>query len=67
MWIKVTNCTTITGGGKKPERIRKNQNVTTSVKDDFSIKDFLKRPFIIKENGKEYTTTSESKIIILNN
>jgi len=62
MWIKITNCTTSTGGGKKPLRWRKNQNV--KVFTDYP--EMYNKPNIrFIENRNYYYTTVESKIIIL--
>lgn len=62
MWIKITNCTTTTGGRKTPLRWRKNQNVKlfTNYPESYN------KPNIeFVENGRYYYTTIESKIIIL--
>lgn len=62
MRIKITNCTTTTGGGKVPLRRRKNQNVTIST----NYPEKYDRPNIeFIQNGRYYYTTSDSKIIIL--
>lgn len=64
MVIKITNCTTTTGGGKVPLRLRHNQNVTIRIAEDDP--DYWSRPnsgFV--ENGRYYYTTIQSKSIVV--
>jgi hypothetical protein len=68
MIIKITNCTTTTGGGKgTPLRWRQNQNVTIVISDNSDPYKWAKpnRMFIIR--GRPYYTTKESKSIIIKN
>lgn len=62
--IKITNCTTTTGGGKKkPLRWRQNQNVTLYTSNP----NLYNKPNIeFVYNFKVYYTTKESKVIFLN-
>ncbi len=60
--IKITNCTTTTGGGKKPLRWRQNQNVTLFTNNP----ELYNRPNIeFRCNFRLYYTTKESKVIVL--
>lgn len=63
-WVKLTNCTTETGGGKIPKRLRHNQNIHL-VLSKRSIDEIPKRIYNIERYGTFYTTTYDSKCIIL--
>jgi len=64
MRIKITNCTTTTGGSKIPERLRKNQNVKLCINPD-NLNYYKKRNIWVMSCGKYYKKTTSSKIIIL--
>lgn len=64
-WVKLTNCTTTTGGGKiKPLRTRHNQNITLVVTEEL-INNIGNKRYVINRYGREYWTTYESKAIII--
>ena len=68
MIIKITNCTTTTGGGKgTPLRWRQNQNVTISISDGSNLYKWSKPNIMFILRGRPYYTTIQSKIIILKN
>lgn len=63
-WVKLTNCTTETGGGKIPKRLRHNQNIHL-VLNEFVINKIPKYLYNIERYGTFYNTTFNSKCIIL--
>ena len=63
-WVKITNCTTETGGGKIPKRLRQNQNIRL-VLSEISISKIPKRIYNIEINGMVCNTTYESKCVII--
>ena len=65
MVIKVTNCTTTTGGGKgTPLRWRKNQNVTLVISDSSNPDNWSKPNLVFIQRGRPYYTTIHSKSIV---
>lgn len=70
MWVKITNCTVLTGGGKIPRRIRRNQNVKVLIPDtllekyDFDgLLDKMRyRDHEFRGDGREFIVTNESKM-----
>lgn len=74
MWVKITNCTVFTGGGKTPRRIRTNQNVTAWIPDRWLIEDTLneicekykyREHNFSKSAGRNFLITHSSKMIEL--
>jgi len=63
-WVKITNCTTETGGGKIPKRLRHNQNIRLVLLET-SINKIPKKLYTVERYGTFYNTTYESKCIIL--
>lgn len=63
-WVKITNCTTETGGGKIPKRLRHNQNIRLTLSEN-SISKIPKRLYTIERYGTFYNTTYESKCVII--
>ena len=64
-WVKLTNVSTTTGGGKgKPIRSRKNQNICLRLNEDI-ISNIGSKRYIISRYGREYFTTYDSKAIII--
>ena len=71
MWVKITNCTVTTGGGKTPKRIRNNQNVIASINDNWLDKYTLNEicdMFRYREHnfkksaGRDFIITNDSKM-----
>ena len=64
-WVKITNVSTTTGGGKrKPIRSRKNQNICLRLNEDI-IGNIGSKRYIFTRYGREYFTTYDSKVIII--
>jgi len=69
MWVKITNCTKWTGGGKIPYRMRHHQNVIVWVSEEY-YNWLIKNQYKYKITIDGYTLSHKSKIIlykILNN
>jgi hypothetical protein len=62
-YYKITNCTTFTGGGKKPLRKRVNQNISIRIDDEEIVENIGKKIYSFLIRGQKYLTTYESKII----
>jgi hypothetical protein len=65
-WVKITNCTTTTGGGKIPSRLRHNQNVRVNVSEETIeyIENNKGTLYWNRRNGTFwFHTTSDSKVI----
>ena len=65
MVIKITNCTTTTGGSKVPLRLRHNQNVIISISENSNPYSWSEPNIMFMANGRKYCTSYESKTIIL--
>lgn len=66
MVIKITNCTTTTGGGKgTPLRWRQNQNVTIVMPDNSNPYKYSEPNRMFIKGGRPYYTTIQSKCIII--
>lgn len=66
MIIKITNCTTTTGGGKgTPLRWRQNQNVTIVIPDNSDPYKWSRPNNMFILRGRPYYTTIQSKTIII--
>jgi len=63
-WVKITNCTTTTGGSKISKRLRHNQNIHLVLFEN-TINKIPKNLFSIERYGTFYNTTYNSKCIIL--
>ena len=66
MVIKITNCTTTTGGGMgTPIRWRQNQNIKIVISDKDNPNDWSKPNICFIRNGRKCYTTVQSKSIII--